>query len=259
MLQLTTYRLSPQVSAFSTTRQGGVSKDNYASLNINPYCGDTPTAVEQNRRLLCQELSLDENRLVLPHQTHGTTVRQIGEEFFSLSPSVRQMVLDGVDALITDLPEVCIGVSTADCIPILLYDSIHRSMAAVHAGWRGTAKRILQKTVEEMGRAYQTRPETLRAVIGPGISLTHFEVGDEVYQAFAQAGFAMEQIARRQEKWHLDLPLCNQLQLQELGLELANIQNTAICTYANYHEYFSARRLGTASGRIFTGIKLHQT
>ena len=192
MLQLTTYRLSPHVSAFSTTRQGGVSKDNYASLNINPYCGDAPTAVEQNRRLLCQELSLDENRLVLPHQTHGTTIRQIGEEFFSLSPSVRQMVLDGVDALITDLPEVCIGVSTADCIPILLYDSIHRSMAAVHAGWRGTAKRILQKTVEEMGRAYQTRPETLRAVIGPGISLTHFEVGNEVYQAFAQAGFAME-------------------------------------------------------------------
>ena len=92
------------------------------------------------------------------------------------------------------------------------------------------------------------------AVIGPGISLEHFEVGDEVYQAFAEARFDMEKIALYDAKWHLNLPLCNQLQLQETGVRPANIQLTGICTYAQNNDYFSARKQGINSGRIFTGI-----
>jgi len=82
----------------------------------------------------------------------------------------------------------------------------------------------------------------------------HFEVGDEVYQTFVEADFDMEKIARHKTKWHIDLPFCNQLQLQEAGIRPANIQSTGICTYAQNNDYFSARKQGINSGRIFTGI-----
>ena len=139
-------------------RQGGVSKANYASLNINPYCGDQPSDVEQNRKMLCEHLNISDANLIIPHQVHETTVRQIGKELWLMSPSAREMILNGVDALITDVPNVCIGVSTADCIPLLLYDPEHQATAAIHAGWRGTVARIAQKAVESMQIAYQTTP-----------------------------------------------------------------------------------------------------
>jgi YfiH family protein len=166
----------------------------------------------------------------------------------------QQGVIEGVDAVMTDVPQLCIGVSTADCIPVLLYDSTHRAISAVHAGWRGTVLRIVQKAVETMRDTYGTAPADLQAVIGPGISLDSFEVGDEVYDQFLSAGFDMQPISRREAKWHIDLPMCNRLQLMEAGIPSNNIQMTNICTYQQYDRYFSARRLGIQSGRIYTGI-----
>ena len=252
--RLTYYNISPDTVAFSTTRHGGVSTGNYASLNINPYCGDAPEAVAANRLRLAAELGVDEGRIVLPHQTHGTETRVIDGGFMLLTANERQRLLDGVDAVLTDVPGLCIGVSTADCIPVLLYDAEHRAAAAVHAGWRGTQARILQKAVSGMCAVYGTEPARLKAVIGPGISLDSFEVGDEVYAAFEEAGFDMGAIAARRAKWHIDLPLANRLQLTRCGVDEANITTLGTCTYANADEYFSARRLGTASGRIYTGI-----
>ena len=144
--------------------------------------------------------------------------------------------------------------STADCIPILIYDEVHHAAAAVHAGWRGTVKRIAMKAVSAMRVTYGSRPEDLTAVIGPGISLEAFEVGDEVYEEFASAGFCMADISRRYDKWHIDLPECNRSQLSAAGV--SDIRMTGICTYNNSADFFSARRLGVASGRIFTGIIL---
>ena len=97
-----------------------------------------------------------------------------------------------------------------------------------------------------------------RAVIGPGISADAFEVGDEVYAQFATAGFDMGRISHRTDKWHIDLWECNRLQLIEAGLEPASVAVAGICTYNNADDFFSARRLGTASGRIFTGIIIRQ-
>lgn len=246
--------ITPGVVAFSTTRHGGYSRGNYAEFNINQHCGDAPEDTQRNLCLLCRKLNIKPGRLVMPHQTHGTEVRQIAEEFFSLPQQARTSLLEGVDAVMTDVRETCIGVSTADCIPILLYDTDHRAACAVHAGWRGTVGRIARKAVAAMQAAYSTRPQSLRAVIGPGISADAFEVGDEVYAEFAQAGFDMERISRRTGKWHIDLWECNRLELVEAGLPPAAISVTGTCTYSHADEYFSARRLGTASGRIFTGI-----
>lgn len=263
------YNLSDDVKAFSTTRHGGVSEGNYASLNINEYCGDSKANTDANRLLLANELGIDVNHIIMPHQTHGVESRIIGEEFATLPDGVKKMLLEGVDAVMTNIPGMCIGVSTADCIPVLLYDEEHHATAAIHAGWRGTQARIVHKAVQEMRMAYQTDPTKLKAVIGPGISLDNFEVGDEVYAAFEQAAFDMSTIAEErikrnpnaedpakafERKWHINLPLANLQMLTHNGVDEANIINTGICTFDNADNYFSARRLGIESGRIYTGI-----
>ena len=176
--------------------------------------------------------------------------------FLRLSAAEQADQEEGKDAVVTDCRNVCIGVHTADCVPVLFYDPVHHAVGAAHAGWRGTVKRIVQHTLRRMTELYGTDPKELKAVIGPCISQKNFEVGQEVYDAFASAGFAMERIARMYEKWHIDLPLCNQLQLEELGVPAANIFQSAICTYDNASDFFSARILKEGFGTIYTGIAL---
>lgn len=248
------YPTTPEITAFSTTRHGGVSTGNHGEFNINEYCGDTPEHTAANRKALADKLNVQECRIVMPHQTHGTSQRVIGTEFFSLTENAQKTLLEGVDSILTNVPGVCIGVSTADCIPVLLHDAAHNAVAAVHAGWRGTAKSIVNTAVAEMRKAFNTRPEELTAIIGPGISLKNFEVGDEVYDAFLEAGMPMQSIACHHDKWHINLPLCNKMQLMAAGIKEESILMSGICTYDNAADYFSARRLGTKSGRIFSGI-----
>jgi hypothetical protein len=236
------------VTAFSTTRQGGCSTGNYAAFNINGYCGDDIVHVAANKVALCSLLGIEYDHLVMPHQIHDCVVRRID--------GPQQETLEGVDAVMTNVSQLCIGVSTADCIPILLFDPVHRAVSAVHAGWRGTVLRIVEKAVEAMQENYGTEAADLQAVVGPGISLNSFEVGDEVYDQFQAAGFEMEAISRCDEKWHIDLPECNRLQLVESGVLPSHIQMTNICTFQACDRFFSARRLGIQSGRIFTGILL---
>ena len=117
-------------------------------------------------------------------------------------------------------------------------------------------QRIVQHTLRHMTELYGTKPSDLKVVIGPCISEKKLEVGQEVYDSFATEGFPMERIARMYEKWHIDLPLCNQLQLEELGVPTANILQSGICTYDNASDFFSARILKEGFGTIYTGIAL---
>lgn len=254
--QLHYYDIGTGVVAFSTTRHGGYSTGSYAGFNINRYCGDQEEDISRNRKALCTLLGISDERLLMPHQVHQTRTALVNEALLALTERQRREALEGFDALTTNLRSVCIGVSTADCIPILLYDHAHHAIGAVHAGWRGTVTRIAEKTVAEMTAAYGTHPEQLRALIGPGIHLDSFEVGDEVYDAFAQAGFDMPAISCRKEKWHIDLPECNRQQLLAAGLPPTSVSVSPICTYQHAADYFSARRLGINSGRIFTGIMI---
>ena len=251
--QLDFYEMGAGVTAFSSTRHGGCSKGNYAAFNINRYCGDEEEDIRQNREALCRMLDISNDRLVMPHQVHLTKMARIDEAFLLMNAAKRQETLEGVDALMTDLKDVCIGVSTADCIPVLLSDHEHHALCAIHAGWRGTVRRIVEKAVGAMTEAYGTRPQHLTAQIGPGIHRDSFEVGDEVYDAFEQAGFDMSAISIKKEKWHIDLPECNRLQLIASGLLPPSIKVSPVCTYQQAADYFSARRLGINSGRIFTG------
>jgi copper oxidase (laccase) domain-containing protein len=122
---------------------------------------------------------------------------------------------------------------------------------------------MVEKAVKKMTDVYGTRPSDIVAQIGPGIHLDSFEVGDEVYESFAHEGFDMTAIARKYEtadgigeKWHIDLPECNRLQLMSSGIPTDQIAVSPVCTFMQSDTYFSARRLGISSGRIFNGIML---
>ena len=256
-MKLLEYNLGEGVRAFSTTREGGVGAGAYAGFNITHYCGDRPEAVAQNRVTLCAELGVSDDRLLLPRQTHGCEVLCIDTAFLALSPEEQTSLLHGKDAVVTEVPQLCIGVSTADCVPVLLCDAVKGVVAAVHAGWRGTVVRIVDKTLQMLQTRYGCSLSDVKAVIGPSISLDAFEIGDEVYDAFAEAHFPMEKIARRYgEKWHIDLWEANRLQLIACGVPADAIEVCGVCTFTRCDEFFSARRLGINSGRIFNGIML---
>lgn len=259
--ELQYYQMGEGVTAFSSTRMGGYSEGSYGEFNINPFCGDSGEAIRKNREILCRTLGIGDSCLLLPHQIHKAEIAIVGEEMMRLSAEERKQRLEGVDALMTDLNGVCIGVSTADCIPVLLYDPRHKAVCAVHAGWRGTVQRIVEKAVAQLTRTYRTHPADITAQIGPGIHQDSFEVGDEVYEAFAAEGFDMLAIGRKQktadattEKWHIDLPECNRRQLIAAGVSADRIQVSPVCTFQQSDTWFSARRLGILSGRIYTGI-----
>ncbi len=251
------YDIADNVTAFTTTREGGCSIDNYASMNVNAYCGDDPERILENRRILCGELDIPIHHLVMPHQTHQTKVAAITPRFMEYTHEQQADFLEGIDAIMTDMKGVAIGVSTADCVPILIYDPHHHVAAAVHAGWRGTVGRIAEKAIDEMNRIYGTIGSDCKAVIGPSISLDSFEVGDEVYDAFRAAGFDKAQIyACRNGKWHIDLWECNRQQLLNKKIDARNVHVAGICTYQSSNRFFSARKLGINSGRLFSGIIL---
>ena len=237
------------IFGFSTTRHGGCGEGAYATFNCTHYCEDNHEHVKANLETLSWLLPERPRVIVIPRQTHTTNVQVIEDV-----PTPEE--LQDVDAVVTQLKDFCLCVSTADCVPVLLYDKEKEVIAAVHAGWRGTVGRIVEKTIEVMKSHYGSEGKDLVACIGPSISLESFEVGDEVYAAFEEAGFDMSRIARRYEKWHLDLWEANRMQLLAHGVLPEHIEVAGICTFQHHEDFFSARRLGIKSGRILSGIQI---
>ena len=172
--------------------------------------------------------------------------------------------LEGFDAFVTNVPGLAIGVRTADCVPVLLYDSVHRAVAAVHAGWKGTVKHISHRAIELMTDRYGCEPSGMRAVIGPAIGPDSFQVGEEVVAKFREAGFPVDEIwsfrgqgdgSPMSGGHHIDLFKAHRWLLEEAGIPPANI---AVCDVDTYTEasLFSARREGAACGRNINSIKL---
>lgn len=190
------------------------------------------------------------------HQVHGDRIAVIDR------PDLTRADLEGYDAFICKLPGVAIGVRTADCVPILLYDPVQRVVAAVHSGWKGTVLKIAQKTIGLMKSDFGCLPEELRAVIGPAIGPDSFQVGQEVVEKFEEAGFPMSQVwsdrgpgdgSPMSGGHHIDLFKANKWILEESGVR--DIQVFDIDTFTDT-SFFSARREGTACGRNINAIKL---
>ncbi len=162
-------------------------------------------------------------------------MRQIHSDVIHRLEAVPAGKLEG-DALMTNVPGLLLVVRTADCLPVLLVDEENWAVAAVHCGWRGTQKRILEKAVLAMGRAYGSQPEDLQAALGPCIGSACYEVGGEVKESFGAAGFpdaVIKPVPGRAGKHLLDLLRANAWLLGELGLKKSNVWTADTCTHCD--------------------------
>ena len=196
--------------------------------------------------------------VVTGHQVHGTRVAVVDRS------DMTREDLDGYDALVTNLRGVAIGVRTADCVPILLFDPDKSVIAAVHSGWKGTVQRIVQKVIYTMKSQFGTEGKDLKAIIGPSIGPDSFHVGEDVVKYFKEQGFPLDKIwffnegksdSPMYHGHHIDLIKANTWLLEQAGVATENIHACGIDTYTD-ESYFSARREGVECGRIINAIKL---
>lgn len=246
-----------EIAHFCTSREGGASVGNYASFNLSPFSGDNPDNFSENSKILSDKLGVGLDKIIIPYQTHGTEIREIDETFFELNSKQKEGFLNGVDALITKLPSICIGITTADCVPMLFFDPVKKVIAAAHAGWRGTCGKIAEKTILTFIEKFDCNPSDVLVTIGPSISSEVYEVGKELVESFENAGFDISEIfSTKNNSIYLDLWKANEQLLLKNGILPQNIEIAGICTYTEHEKFFSARRLGIKSGRMLSGIML---
>ena len=196
--------------------------------------------------------------VVQAHQVHGFRVAVVDR------PDITRDALGDYDALVTGVPGCAVGVHTADCVPILIYNPVRRVVAAVHSGWKGTVQRISQKVLFVMKQEFGSRPEELRVAIGPAIGPDSFQVGEEVVQFFKEQGFPLEEIWHFRpgrsgipmaDGHHIDLFKANRWLLEEAGVPASAISVCGIDSYTD-PTFFSARREGLSCGRTISCIRL---
>lgn len=207
-----------------------MSEKNDGNMKIAPEIGNR---IETNRNNFFSKTGIDPEDVVSADLVHGVRVYSTGRKD-------RGKIIWKTDALVTNAKGVFLSVTVADCLPIFLYDPQKRAVGMIHAGWRGLEKGIIGKTIEKMKEKYKSRPESILAVIGPGICANHYEVGDEVAAYFQK--YAKFAIINKSKKKFLDLKKIALIQLKEGGIREKNIKINSDCTYENTQKYFSYRR-----------------
>lgn len=223
--------------AAESTRHGGVSPFPYHSLNVGYYTDDDQQNIRENRDRLFGSLGISESHVASSHQVHGDQI------LLAEAPGR----YEGYDALITNRPGVFVAVTIADCTPILVCDPVSRAVAAIHAGWKGTAARIVEKAVEAMSRHFGTSPGNCLAYVGTCIDECSYEVGEEVGKRF-DAPFA--RIDQASGKYFVDLKAANAAQLEGMGVFRKNIEISPFSTVLHNDNYFSHRKEKGVTGRM---------
>ena len=240
-----------------STRLGGVSEGMWESLNLGVGRGDDPDRVRENYRRFFAAAGVEPGKLAVTNQVHGAAVRTVTTADVKADPCGKPPY--EADGLMTDLPGVALVVYSADCIPILFYDPVRRVVAAVHAGWRGTAAGIATAAVERMKDVYGCRPKDILAAVGPGIGPDCFETHEDVPNAMTAAlSTAVLQHIRIKEngKFAVDLKRINAMRLEQAGLDPAHIAVSDICTACHPDKFWSHRSLGTSRGSMAAVIQL---
>lgn len=225
-------------NAFST-RLGGVSPLPADALSLGNFSQDERDNVIENRRRFLTALAAPDWTLVTAKQIHSAEARHVSDHDDACSEPT------ACDALTANFPGALLAVQTADCLPVLIADERTGAFAAIHAGWRGTLAGIVARTVERMQQRYNSRPEDLRAALGPAISAPVFEVGLPVLDEFrSKFSYAEELISDLQAngKGHLNLNLANIRQLMDCGLRAERIYDCGLCTWLRNDLFFSYRR-----------------
>ncbi|MBQ4140264.1 MAG: peptidoglycan editing factor PgeF [Clostridia bacterium] len=228
-----------------TTRLGGVSEGIFLSMNIAMHRGDEAKNVIKNYEILAENIGFDVNDLVLTRQTHSDIVRVVTK---ADACGLDHHDYPESDALITNDAGCALVVFTADCTPILLWDSVTGAVGAVHAGWRGTVSDIAGKTVRKMVTEFGCDPRKIRAAIGPNIGFCCFETDRDVPDAIiAEFGAEAEAFIRKTgEKYQVDLKAVNAFALRRAGVE--SIEISKECTMCSSDRYWSHRITGNNRG-----------
>ncbi|WKZ32436.1 MAG: peptidoglycan editing factor PgeF [Thermodesulfobacteriota bacterium] len=227
------------------TRKGGVSAPPYESLNFGEREADKREHVDENRKRVLAAFGA--GSLFTINQVHGASVFRLGPDAPLAPPDA--------DAIITAEEGAAIGILTADCLPVLLFDPVNRAVSAVHAGWRGTALGVTLNAVREMGKAFGTKPRDLKAAIGPSIGPCCYSVGENVYEEFRAEGRSLDSFISLDDGLRLDLGAENISQLLSLGVGQRNISGSAPCTSCS-GDFFSYRRDQGRTGRQLSFIML---
>jgi YfiH family protein len=237
-----------------TTRHEGVSRTPYNSLNLGTNTLDSPHSVEGNRSLLARAFQADLEHLVTVNQVHGVDLVLID----SPNPDYTHFLNLECDGIITNQPGIMIGICVADCVPLLLLDPVKRVVAAIHAGWKGTAGEIGNKAVSAMVQMFGSKPADILAAIGPAIGPCCYEVDTPVMETFRKNGAPWEFIATETGKgaWGLDLAAANRRQLLDAGINEQHIEMANHCVSCSQELYFSYRRDDGNTGRQMGFIML---
>jgi YfiH family protein len=228
------------VIAGVSTRQGGVGPD-LKGLNMSFNVGDNPDYVKRNRTMFLEELGISTSHLALPRQIHGSRVRHVegGGEY------------PETDGLITRSRGTALGVSIADCVPVLVFDPVRHAAGAAHSGWRGTAAGVVREMLGMMVSSFESSVSDLFAYIGPSASACCYVVGGEVARLFP------EEFARESDgEYLLDLKGVIRKQLTTAGVQQERIETSPHCTIMESTLFHSYRRDRERSGRMLAVIAL---
>jgi len=262
-LAVAAWRAYPFLTHAFCTRRGGVSEGAFASLNMSIKEGDNDANIRKNWEIVAETFGVSREKFFQVHQVHGDRILAIDNaESRTFDPQDLKY-----DAIITNRPGLALCVKTADCVPVLMVDAEKRIVAAVHAGWRGTALNISGKALRLLAERYGTRPCDVRAAIGPAIGACCYEVDAAVYEAmeshpardeiFTSLPETGQEVGAETGKWKLNLPLANRHQLQELGVQGENILDADICTSCASDRFYSHRKGGGTTGRLLNFIMLN--
>jgi len=235
----------PDLIAAQSTRHGGVSPAPFASLNLGLSSGDEREYVLENRRRFFGSLGFNADQVALSFQVHDDKV------LVATQPGN----YEGYDAIVTQQPNVLVGVSVADCTPVLIYDPLHKAVGAIHAGWKGTMKQIVTRTLQTMQTHFGTDPVQCLAYVGTCLSECAFETDADVADHF-DSPFKRWDAAKN--KFLIDLKRANTTQLLTAGVPQNQIEISSFCTVAHNHDYFSYRKEGKRSGRMLAVIGMKQ-
>lgn len=250
---LTADALEGTAHCFST-RYGGVSKEHLASLNLGVHRGDKPENVLENYRILGSAVGFRPEDTVFTRQIHSDIIDRVGK--VDCGRGLIVPVDHPCDGLITNESNVVLTVFSADCTPVLLYDPVCGAIGAVHAGWRGTAAQIAGKAARRMCEEFGSKPESIRAAIGPCIGQCCFETDADVPEAMLAAFGDKANAAIRPlgEKYYVNLKELNAIALRRAGVRQIDIADA--CTACAPDRFWSHRRVGDKRGSLAAMIML---
>jgi polyphenol oxidase len=233
-----------------STRHGGVSHGGFGTLNLSASVCDDPANWRVNRERLFGALDVEPDQVSYVRQVHGTRV-VVGVPWNGREPEVASLA--EADAQMTNGPGVCLFLTFADCVPLVLFDPVRPAVGLAHAGWRGTIARIGVELVRAMETRYGCDPRDLRVAIGPSIGPCCYEVGEDVAEAFESSwpgSVSVESMSASGQRRRANLWEANRRQLVAAGVLQENVYDYGICTACNVDRFFSHRGQSGAAGRF---------